>query len=330
MSLLLVVACSDGVSSEGPDADVLACYQEPTRCVDPDGAHVQFVVDSIVMPTSATHAQMLGVDVDGDPDGRPDNALGQILAALARQGGVDLRASADEAVAAGTTITLIDLQTADLSDAPNAGAWVLLGADPMPAPCADAGDSVCGRHLGGDARFAVDPETPPASLLPGTLTDGRFRGGPGRIAVDLPVGDRVLRLHLIGARVEAVVTGGGLVEGRLGGAITQEQLQNDIIPTVWEVMFDAIGEDCPNTEPPCCIEGTTGETLIDLFDVDDDCMLELSELDCSGLGCYFLAPDLDLLDENGNFNPRHDLVKDSLSLGVGFTAVPAVFPEPAP
>ena len=41
-----------------------------------------------------------------------------------------------------------------------------------------------------------------------------------------------------------------------------------------------------------------------------------------------LSPDLDLFDGMGNFNPRVDGIRDSLSLGVGFTGVGATFPWP--
>ena len=46
------------------------------------------------------------------------------------------------------------------------------------------------------------------------------------------------------------------------------------------------------------------------------------------ISCGILTPDIDLLDQDGDFNPRTDGVKDALSFGIGFTAVPAVYPEP--
>ena len=41
-----------------------------------------------------------------------------------------------------------------------------------------------------------------------------------------------------------------------------------------------------------------------------------------------ISSDLDLLDASGKFNPRQDGVKDSLSVGLGFTCVPATFTTP--
>jgi len=41
-----------------------------------------------------------------------------------------------------------------------------------------------------------------------------------------------------------------------------------------------------------------------------------------------VSPDLDLLDSSDKFNPGQDGVKDSYSIGLGFTCVPATFVSP--
>ena len=38
-----------------------------------------------------------------------------------------------------------------------------------------------------------------------------------------------------------------------------------------------------------------------------------------------ISPDMDLLDASGKFNPRQDGVKNSYSVGLGFTCVPATW-----
>ncbi len=74
--------------------------------------HVQFVLDSFALPTTPTQAQQFGLDLDGDPQGRPDNALGQILSTLASQGAdVGLGESSETAILRGRILVLIDLQT---------------------------------------------------------------------------------------------------------------------------------------------------------------------------------------------------------------------------
>ena len=53
--------------------------------------------------------------------------------------------------------------------------------------------------------------------------------------------------------------------------------------------------------------------------------MSVDELRNNDLVSSLLSPDVDLFDENGDFNPRTDEVKDALSFGLGFTAVPASF-----
>lgn len=58
-------------------------------------------------------------------------------------------------------------------------------------------------------------------------------------------------------------------------------------------------------------------------------MVSLEELQGSILVQNLLAADLDLFDADGNFHPNSDGVKESLSLGVTFTAVTAFFYPPS-
>ena len=65
-----------------------------------------------------------------------------------------------------------------------------------------------------------------------------------------------------------------------------------------------------------------------LFDANTDGTITAKELRTNALIMSLLAPDLDLFDSAGIYNPRVDGVNDSLSFGVGFTAVGAVFDLP--
>jgi hypothetical protein len=118
--------------------------------------------------------------------------------------------------------------------------------------------------------------------------------------------------------------------GKLGGAITEEALNDDILPALHTILGDTIAEDCTATSAPCCADGSTGQLLIDLFDESEpqDCMVTLEELKNNSLISSLLAPDVDLFNGEpvqANFDPRQDGVKDSLSLGIGFEAVGGVF-----
>jgi hypothetical protein len=77
-----------------------------------------------------------------------------------------------------------------------------------------------------------------------------------------------------------------------------------------------------------CTAGSAGEFILNLFDTDDDCSVSVEELQNSDLVASILNPDLDLLDEAGNYNPGVDGIADSLSLGLGFSATTAVFTPP--
>lgn len=337
MSLSLV-ACS---SSGDDDDDDIECYDDPAACVAP-GADTQLVADGIIMPTSATQAQQLGIDLDGDPQGRPDNALGQILSTLASQGDLDLQMSVDESVASGSLILLLNLRATGLTTAPDIGTWVYLGENPDPAACMDPDViETCGQHLAGGASFDISAASPTDAVLHGNIIGGKLVAGPGKITLELSLGGAAaITINMIGARIEATVDPetGALTDGKIGGAITEQELDDNVLPALVTVMQENVGDDCTGSPPDCCIEGSTGETLIDLFDdcSDDsstcDCAITLDELRNNDLISSLLSPDVDLLDdEDGSFNPREhgsDGVKDALSLGIGFSSISAIFTPP--
>ena len=331
-ALSLTAAC--GSSGDDDDDSInTECYNDPAACVDSTGTSHKYVADGVTMPTSSTQAQQLGLDLDGDPQKRPDNALGQILSTLASQGDVDLQTSIDEQVADGSLLLLFDLKATGLSTAPDAGGWIYLGENPMPAPCTDPMDiTTCGHHLDGNGSFDVATDSPRDAVLNGDIIAGTFKGGPGKVTLELSLGSvSGITVNLIGARIEVGVAETGLTNGKIGGAVTEDELNNSVLPAIVDVMAESIGEDCMGTPPMCCTEGSTGETLVDLFDdcsdgsTTCDCKVSLEELKTNDLISSLLAPDVDLLDADGNFNPRSDEVKDALSLGIGFSAVGATF-----
>jgi hypothetical protein len=326
LSLPLVACGSSGDDDGDDDDDVGACYDDPGACVDPTGSDTQYVADTITMPTSATQAQQLGIDLDGDPQGRPDNALGQILSTLASQGDINLQESINEQVDDGGLILLFNLKATGLTTAVDAGGWIYLGDNPSPEPCTTADPPVCGQHLSGQGTFDVAASSPTDAVLHGDIIGSKLTGGPGKVTLELALGDiDPITVNMIGARMEVNVATTALTSGKIGGAVTQAELDNNVLPAIVTVMDESISEDCLGAAPTCCTEGSTGETLIDLFDEDDDCAVSLEELRTNDLISSLLSPDVDLLDENGDFNPRVDEVKDSLSLGIGFSAVGASF-----
>jgi hypothetical protein len=249
----------------------------------------------------------------------------------------------------GRIIVLFDLQTLSLTTSPDVVGRVLIGYSPRPAPCTDPDIiATCGNHLDGAGQFDLHPESPEHSVLVGDITAGQLSLGPdrdhpyasrGAVSIRLDISDTAapITFNLIGARLMAATgssSSDGLANGRLGGAITHEELNTNVLPGIVRLMAETTAEDCMGSPPACCDPGSSGETLIDLFDdcsdgsLTCDCRVALEELQRNDLISSLLSPDVDLLDETGDFNPRTDEVKESLSLGPGFTTVGAAFELP--
>lgn len=293
--------------------------------VDESGTHNGYVLDSITVPASNAQATSVALDIDGDD--RAENALGNLLATLAGFD-LDLQGPVDEQLAMGGVIILADVQATDLSAATGVGLQVFRGGNPDPAACADADDTVCGGHLGGDASFDIADDYD--ALVVGSIVGGQFTGGPGDVTIELALTEtNAVPIHLVGARVEMGVTADSLTSGKLGGAIRSEDIDNDLIPAVAS-LIDSIVSECVPEGDACCADGSAGEQILTLFDADGDCEVTTEELLASDLVDGTIRnPDLDLFDGDSNdYNPNQDGVKDSISLGVGFTAVSGTFTAP--
>lgn len=327
-----LIACGGGGDDDDDDGGGV---------VDPTGTNTQYVMSEVLLPTTAAQANQFGLNLDGDEQGRPDNALGQILSTLANQSGdVDLQGAIDEQVADGSIIILANVKATALTMASGVGVWIFLGANPTPAACTDMNDMVCRKHLDGTGSFDLDGASPTDALLVGQIVGGKLNAGPGTVTIEISLveGGDNLTLNLIGARIEiGSVSADGLMNGKLAGAVTDADLQNNVLPALNDILGDTISEDCTGTAIDCpgancrpcgCDEGATGRTLLDLFDEDDTCDVTLQELKDNSLISSLLAPDVDLLDADGKFDPRQDGVKDSLSLGLAFTGVKGTFTNP--
>jgi hypothetical protein len=77
----------------------------------------------------------------------------------------------------------------------------------------------------------------------------------------------------------------------------------------------AIARDCPLQTPPnCgCAAASEGNTWLNLFDANDDCMVSIAEIQGNALVQSLLAPDVMIDGQN------------ALSLGMRVTAVRAAF-----
>jgi hypothetical protein len=322
---LALVACGGGDDDDGDDDD----GPDPVTT----GAYHHYVNDTVAVPNSSSEAMMYGINLDADPLNKPDNALGNILSTLSGQG-VDIQAQVDTALMEGSLVLLHSIRTDDDSvQSDTSVQWQVY-----------LGDGITGPVMGG-GTFTVQAGSPMDAKLIGSLNGGFFEGGPGNVTIQLSLtAGAPLEVKLIGTRIEADMTATGCTNGKLGGAITDEELHSSVIPGIADLMNSSIADDggiacsmandpaCPTTpdvqtcdvERSLCITSTSG-TILDLFDDDKDGAITTLEIEMDPLITALLAPDVDLLDADGKFAPRVDGTKDSLSLGLGFTCGTATF-----
>jgi hypothetical protein len=293
--------------------------------IDPTGTNHTFVAATLNLPENASEAMQLGLDIDGKANDGVDNQLGMVLGSIgALAPDLDLQASVDEQLADGGIILLANLKAKDLTNSGGVGFYVFLGDNPMPAACMDANDMVCGRHLMGGAMFSIAAGSPTDAALAGRIVNGKYTGGPGNVNLQISLaGGQPINLPLQKARAELTgVSATGWTSGKIGGAISQADIDTEVTPAIGETVRTSFAETCTvgGTPPNCgCTAGETGETLRGLFDkTPNDCMITDAEV--SAVVSGFLTPDIDL---NG------DGTNDALSLGIGVTAVTAVFTPPS-
>lgn len=296
--------------------------------VTPEGPHYQTVSKEVLIPTTNQQAREYGLDIgsaEGDLDGNVDNQLGMVLGTLSNMG-FDLQGTIDKAVAEGSIILLTDFQTSDFTNTTAAGLKVLLGdkATAMPAPC-NAGETYdemtmtgCGHHLAGTGMFTLSAGSPDDAAVAGKIVNGVFSGGPGNITLQIALGGTdAIQLDLIGARAKATgITADAINSIILAGALTENDLNTKVIPAIQAQIAPIVGEDCPGTAPDCaCESGSTGATVLDLFDADDNCEVSVAEIADNSLIKSLLAPDVKIDGTN------------ALSLGVKVSTTKATFPE---
>ncbi len=318
-----------GGSSSGDD----------NQTIDPAGTPHTYVVDRVLLPTKSGEGNKYGLDLDGD--GNIDNALGNILSALssaAGSGSLDLQGSIDTSVNQGHIILLTNLKATALDMATGVALEVFVGDPTMVTPpaCSSATDTVCGNHLKGTGMFVLDPSSPTNTHVVGKIIGGQFTGGPGTVTVEISLSATVgapIQLDLVGARakvpgITATALASDASPGIIAGGVTQDDLNNKVIPAVATTVQAQITRDCDPTMkatlPPCgCKSGSTGATVISLFDKSPmDCMVTQDEIKNNDLIKTLLAPDVMLTDSTG-------AKVACLSVGVGVTAVSGTFTVPA-
>ena len=304
--VLLLVACNAPIPQPQPTPTQPAPTQ-PADLLPATGVRYHFVTNKLLIPTTQEQAQAYALNIDGDSQGQSDNLFGNLLTMLVTAApGLELQSTIDQAVNAGQIVTLHVLQANNLANDPNASWSIFLGQTAASAPRFDGAD-----------KFTIDPAAPSNSLIAGPIVNGHFAGGPGAVRIPMVILGSPVVVNLIGVRVEADVTEKGCVNGRLGGGITVDEFRSQILPALADGLNRIIKAD-----------KTAATTILQVFDADQNGAISPAEIENNLLLKLALSPDLDLLDASGKFNPRQDGVKDSMSIGLGFTCVPASFTAP--
>ncbi|MGC1376188.1 MAG: hypothetical protein WA821_08200 [Anaerolineales bacterium] len=302
MLVLLLVACN------APAPQLLqAMPTQPAVLLPATGIRYHFVTNHLLIPATQEQTQAYGLNIDGDPQQKSENLFGNLLTMLvAAAPGLELQATIDQAVNAGQIVTLHVLHANSLVNDPNASWSIFLGQTAPSAP----------RFNGAD-KFTIDPAAPTNSLIAGPMVNGHFSGGIGAVRIQMVILGAPVVVNLIGVRVEADVTEKGCINGKLGGGITAEEFRSQILPALADGLNRIIKAN-----------KTAATTILQVFDADRNGVISPAEIGDNLVLKLALSPDLDLLDASGKFNPRQDGVKDSMSIGLGFACVPAIFTAP--
>ena len=280
---------------------------EPTQVPPSTGMQYHFVTNKLLIPTTQAQAQAYALNLDGNTQNHTQNLFGGLLALLTTVAPrVDLQSTVDQAVNAGQVVSLHVVKTNDLQNAPSVSWSIFQGQKTQSPPKFDGSD-----------QFMIDPAGPTSSPIVGSLTNGHFTGGPGTAQVTLYLLGTPVVVNLIGVRLDSDLSAKGCTNGKLGGGVTVDEFRNTLLPGIVAGLNGIISTD-----------KTAAGPLLQALDSDHNGTISIQELEKNPLLMAALSPDLDLLDASGKFNPSQDGVKDSYSMGLGFTCVPATFTAP--
>ncbi len=298
-----------------------------------EGEDSQYVVNQILLPTTNDELRAYSHDLDNDKN--IGNKIGAALKAVKERGNVDLQVQLDKAVNTAEVVLLVNARASSKTSAKNSGSWLLIGdkAQIKPAPCVDPNNvATCGKHLTGSGTFAVDADLPTDALLRGKVVNGTFEGGPGDVVLPLSLSADAapIPLHLTGAHTRFTFdAGGGLVGGMLAGGITVAEMDQTVLPAVYQLVASLIARDCTGGPGNCCTANSTGGSLLGILDpADDDCEVTEEQFKNQPIIKGLLGPDLNLFNGEA-YDPGVDNTLDAVSIGLGFTAVPGSFSLPA-
>ena len=186
----------------------------------------------------------------------------------------------------------------------------------------------------GTDQFMTDTTNFAGAQFAGRITNGLFSSNnpattthPVTINMQLPLvaGAAPVSLNIIGAHIQFRVSNGKIMGGQINGAIKSSDVMNTIIPNVAMLLNDRV------VASPM---GSTEKQILQIFDIGCtghmeykmDGMIETCEVSDNSIIKNVLNPDVQMFDAGGQYKPNPmNTNKDSLSLGLGFTAVKATY-----
>ena len=307
------------------------------------GNTAKFVFKTMMLPTQRTDYAM---DLTGS--GRAENQFGIIFGAFAQQG-VGPQPSLDAALSAGQENVLLAETSSDATFQTDTCATATV----QRAVATTTPPTLGGTYV----------PTGTASLFVGPITAGMFSSAPPAttkkpVTLQLPLplvaGASPILLNIIGAHVQLTYSGGQISGGQINGAIKKSDVDNTVVPALAQSLAQKIAADKGNptsmdmsiltlfdtggstgaTMPGCAT--TCANTCQNRMGAPNSCgcatandgVIDECEVASNSIMRSIVAPDVQMFDAAGNYAPNPAPTasgKDSLSIGLAFTAVPAKF-----
>jgi hypothetical protein len=302
------------------------------------GSTLATVINKLVVPQQRAD---YAYDLNGD--GKLDNQLGNIIGALSAQN-LDTQMGVTDAVTMGNVILLLSEQSSDST----------YQSDTCASTTAQIGNSVTTppKYDGTDS-FTVNTTLGSGTFL-GPIKAGAFNSNspvtatnPVNITVLLPLiaGATPVEMDITGAHIQYTEMANGLAMGQIHGAIKNENVQGKIIPNVAQLLTNKVSSGMGMM--------STNQQILSIFDtggtadttgacqgtcknpagdwsgrmcaVKNDMQIDTCEVATNSIIKNVLAPDVQMFSDDGTtYKPNAaNTHKDSLSLGLSFTAVKA-------